>query len=407
MYYTDRTGLCNRPEALNKPRLLCYTPLREEVLFQQFDSGNIASCKKENVGSPLFCSSYYVLNGLDAYVMDFDDAWTGPAEKLENKGEKEHVHNPSQGIRSSFPKSPSFLKKIQPLSLANELPASSLPELEFVSALPPVTNIKPPPTIFTDLWRDSDASSSEPDEAPLTSMPNLNQTGGENQDILVSEEKSTVTVSSEFANMLDELWGNDAPSEVETDEDWTESTITAFDDLNIFENLDLFDIDVVLAKQEEVLQLQGYKRGRGTSTWRQRLERWGGGVQVNWANKETAEWMVLERLGYTRVPLSKETRDYIIQAARNARLPHRQKVRLTRELANARDQLALLPSLNEEELEDPYAARRQALQAEIAEIEQTLASKMQWMAIKEAVQFLGQDIEFDDLMMKDNYLIRW
>ncbi len=105
--------------------------------------------------------------------------------------------------------------------------------------------------------------------------------------------------------------------------------------------------------------------------------------------------------------LSKETRDYIIQAARNARLPHRQKVRLTRQLANARDQLALLPSLNEEELEDPYAARRQALQAEIAEIEQTLASKMQWMAIKKAVQFLGQDIEFDDLMMKDNYLIRW
>src|SRR5260370_30384904 len=237
-------------------------------------------------------------------------------------------------------------------------------------------------------------------------MPNLNQTGGQNQDMLISEEKSTATIPPELDSMLDELWENDALSEVEADEDWTESTITAFDDLNIFENLDLFDIDVVLSKQEEALQLQKHKRGRGTSTWRQRLERWGGGVHVNWANKETAEWKVLVRLGYTSVPLSKETRDYIIQAAPNAKLSYREKVRLTRQLTNARDQLALLPSLNEEEPEDPYAVRRQALQAEIAEIEQTLASKMQWMAIKKAVQFLGQDIEFDDLMTRDNYLIR-
>ncbi len=112
--------------ALNRSRPLCYTPLREDVLFTQLGRGNVASCKKKTwVVS--FCSSCCVLNGLDVYVMDFDDAWAGPAEKLENSG----------------------------------------------------------------------ASSSDPDEALLTNMPNLNQTGGQNQDMLISEEKSTATIPPE------------------------------------------------------------------------------------------------------------------------------------------------------------------------------------------------------------------
>ncbi|MGH2638307.1 MAG: sigma-70 family RNA polymerase sigma factor, partial [Rhabdochlamydiaceae bacterium] len=67
------------------------------------------------------------------------------------------------------------------------------------------------------------------------------------------------------------------------------------------------------------------------------------------------------------------------------------------QLAHARAQLALIPPLNEEET-DLYATTRQALHTEIAEIEQTLTCKMQWVAIKKAVQFQGKGIELDDLI---------
>jgi len=119
---------------------------------------------------------------------------------------------------------------------------------------------------------------------------------------------------------------------------------------------------------------------------------------VNWDNAAIAEQDALARLGYTNLELSKETRAFIIQAARNARLPHQQEVQLTTQLVNARAQLALLPFYNEEEPIDPYTVRRRALLAEIAEIEQTLTCKMQWVAIKKAVQFIGQGIEIDDLI---------
>jgi hypothetical protein len=332
--------------------------------------------------------------------MDFDDTWTEPTAKFENKGKKSSL-NPPQGVHYSSPKSLLSLEKLQLQPLANELPASSSPKFESLPTSPSVTNIKPPPSIFTDLWGDSDDSSSESDEVPLTNTLNPNQTEEEHQDMFVSEEKSEATMPLELDNMRAELWENDMLTSVETSEDWTDYAKNSFDEL------DLFDIDAVLEEQEEALQPQKHKRGRGASTWRQRLERWGGGVHVNWANKETAEWKVLEQLGYTRVPLSKETRDYIIQATRNAKLPHREKVQLTSQLANARAQLALVPPLNEEEREDPYVARRQTLQAEITGIEQILARKMQWTAIKKAVQFLGQGIELDDLMLRDNYPVRW
>lgn len=339
--------------------------------------------------------------------MDFDDTWTGPKAEFENKENKEFSLNLPQGIHPSSLKSLPSPEKIQPLPLANELAAaSSLSEFGFVSMPSSIANIKPPPRIFTDLWGESSDASSELDGVPLISILNPNQTAEEYRDMFASEEKSKAT-PPELDNMRDELWENDVPTSAEASEDWIEHVVNSLDDLNIFDDLDLFDIDVVLEEQEETLQFQKHKWGRGTSTWKQRLERWGGGIHVDWTNKETAEWKVLEQLGYTRVPLSKETRDYIIQAARNAKLPHRQKVQLITQLANARTQLALLPSLNKEEPIDPYATRRQALQAEITEIERTLADKMQWMAIKKAVQFLGQGIELDDLTLRDNYLVRW
>ena len=340
--------------------------------------------------------------------MDFDDAWAGPTEKLEDKEKKELSLNPRQGVHPSSPKSLPSLKKIQLLPLANELPASLLPTFEFVSTLLPVTTIKPPPTIFTDLWGDSDDTFSVPDEVPQTSMLNPNQTVDENQvmfvpedTLFVSEEKSKATIPPELDSMLDGLWENEVSSSDEANEDWAEHATTSFDNLNIFEDLDLFDIDAALAKQEADVQQQEYEREREVAVKESRFERWGGVsslIYVNWDNKETAERDALERLGYANVPLSKETRAFIIQAARNARLPHKQEVQLTTQLANARAQLALLPSYNDEEPIDPHVARRRALQAEITEIEQTLTAKMQWVAIKKAVQFLGQGIELDDLI---------
>ncbi len=341
--------------------------------------------------------------------MDFNDVWLKPTEKLEN-GEKEGQSMPNslRSVRSPLQEGHHSLKKIQLFPLANELATSSLPGLEFASPSPPVTNIKPPPTIFTDLWVESDNSSSEPDEVPHTDILNPNQTGEEHQYLLVSgdplfvsEGKSKATMPLELDSMLDGLWENEIPTSEEAGEGWIEHATNSFDALNIFEDLDLFDIDAVLAKQEAEIQQQEYEREREVALRESRFERWGGVsslIYVNWDNPETAEQDALERLGYANIALSEETRAFIIQAARNARLPHRQEIQLTTQLANSRMQLASLPPYNEEETIDPYAARRQALQAEITEIEQTLTCKMQWVAIKKAVQFLGQGIELDDLI---------
>lgn len=296
--------------------------------------------------------------------MDFNDVWLKPTEKLED-GEKEGQSMPDslKSVRSPFQEGHHSLKKIQLLPLAHELATSSLPELEFASPLPPITNIKPPPTVFTDLWGESDNSSSEPDNAPLSITLNLNQTVKENRDIYVSENtfvasegKGKATIPLELNSMLDGLWENEVPSSEEANENWAEHATASSDDLNIFEDLDLFDIDAALAKQEaDLQQLQENKQETDVSPWWQRLSKWGGVyslTHVNWDNEETAEQEVLERLGYTNIPLGKETRNFIIQAARNARLPHRQEVQLTTQLANLRTQLALLPPINEEEQED-------------------------------------------------------
>src|SRR5260370_4469351 len=130
--------------------------------------------------------------------------------------------NSWKSVRSPCQEGHHSFKKIQLLPLANELATSSLPELEFASPLPPVTNIKPPPTVFTDLWGESDNSSSEPDNAPLSSTLNLNQTVKENRDIYVSENtfvasegKAKATIPLELNSMFDGLWENQVPSSEE------------------------------------------------------------------------------------------------------------------------------------------------------------------------------------------------
>ncbi len=335
--------------------------------------------------------------------MDFNDVWLKPTKQFED-GEKEGqcMPNSSKSVRSPEDHHP--LKKIQLLPLANELVTSSLSELELTSPLPPVTNIKPPPTIFTDLWGESN-DSSEPDEVPQANVLNPDQTE-EQQELPVSvdplfifEDTSQITIPSESDNILGELWESEASTSEEASEDVTKYAIASSDILNL-EDLDLFDIDAVLAKQEAEIQQQAYERERGNALSENRFERWGGAlslIYVNWDDPEAAEQDALARLGYANIALSEETRTFIIQAARNARLPHKLEIQLTTQLTEARARLASLPPIKKDTV-DPYAAKRQALQAEITEIEQTLTIKMQWVAIKKAAQFLGRGIELDDLI---------
>lgn len=328
--------------------------------------------------------------------MDFNDAWLESKEKLRGRKQEESTtQNSLWNMHSLFQETHNSLKKIQPLSLTSGQPTSSL-SMFGLSSTPPPTSIKPPPTVFADLWGDSDKSPESDRELPANILKD-NETKEKNEEILISEEKRKEIIHFELEIKANKALEDNNAIIGNTSEGWTEHSGTSFDDL------DLFDIDTALAKQEADLQsIQEHKYGINISRWRRRLDGWGGVyslTHVNWENEETAKLEVLERLGYTHIPLSKETRDFIIQAARNARLPHRQEVQLTTQLANARTQLALLPIYNKEEQEeDLYATRRMALQAEITEIEQTLTCKMQWVAIKKAVQFLGQGIDLDDLI---------
>ncbi|GHO61265.1 hypothetical protein KSC_001570 [Ktedonobacter sp. SOSP1-52] len=336
--------------------------------------------------------------------MDSDDIWVGPTEKLEVKEEKEPYPNPRPSVHPIFSKSDPSLKKIQLLPLVDELPAVSLPAFEAVPMPPSI--IKPPPTIFTDLWgEEQEDLASEYSNILQTNILTHTHEIEKRQSkpviedaLLLPEERYSTPLSLAQDTLVDKLW--EYPSEI-TSEDWTEQATASFDDLGLLEDLDLFDIDAALAKQEAEVQQQEYEQKKEFADNGKRFERWGGSVSliyVNWENTETAEQEALKRLGCANIPMSKETRDFIIQVARNARLPHRQEIQLTRQLTNNRQKLTSLPPFNEDEVIDPYAAKRQALQDEITEIEHTLTNKMQWVAIKKAARYRGQGIEFDDLI---------
>lgn len=267
---------------------------------------------------------------------------------------------------------------------------------------PLLTPIKPPPALSSDLWDHNGGTSTDPD----------------NDFSFASAKTSDNSQSTHIYNSCPSTYGNyksttqpepdgEQNGLAEDETDYLEEVDVNLEEYavnsNIFDDVDLFDIDAVLEEQTESLSGRKYRRGRGASTWMQRLEKWAGGVHVNWDEAETAEWRILERLGYTRVPLNKETRDCIIRTACNEMLSRQQRNRLTAQLANARAQLACLLS----EVGDDYSARREVLQVEITRIEQTLANQTRWMEIKRAVQCLGRDLELDDLMIRDNCLMRW
>src|SRR5207247_3543677 len=98
---------------------------------------------------------------------------------------------------------------------------------------------------------------------------------------------------------------------------------------------------------------------------------------INWEFGEEAEQEALKRLGYAELEISEATRAFVLQAARAARLPRRQERELTIKLEQTRSLRTQLPKCKDPD-NDKYADQRSALNAEIADLERTLVSKMQW-----------------------------
>ena len=203
--------------------------------------------------------------------------------------------------------------------------------------------------------------------------------------------------------------------EHEYERDYTANTLLEFEripTLEDFENefeqsvcplddLELLDIDTALAKQEQALHhLQVEESKAASRLGRGQASGWQGAVSliyVNWEHEEEAIQEALNRLGYAELAVSETTRAFILQAARVGGLPYQQELQLTTRLATARAQLAQIPSYDDPE-NDPYVIKRNILKTTITDLEQTLIYKMQWVAIKKAPQFLGNNIELDDLI---------
>lgn len=170
----------------------------------------------------------------------------------------------------------------------------------------------------------------------------------------------------------------------------------------LMDDLELLDIDAALAEldEEEASLSESEKQAAGVVTGLGNVAGWMGRYglfYINWEYGEEAEQEALKRLGYAELKISEATRAFVIQAARVARLPRSQERELTKKLAHTHLLLAQLPRCNDPE-NDPYAEHRAALNAEIADLERTLVSKMQWVAVKKATQFVGAGIDLDDLI---------
>jgi RNA polymerase sigma factor (sigma-70 family) len=170
----------------------------------------------------------------------------------------------------------------------------------------------------------------------------------------------------------------------------------------LLDDIELLDIDVALAEldEEELSLPQAEKKDTGVLIGRGNISSWMGSwglFYINWECGEEAEQEALKRLGYAELEISEATRTYVIQAARAARLPRRQEQELTMKLEQTRLLRAQLPKCRDPE-NDPYTEQRAALNAEIADLERTLVSKMQWVAVKKATQFVSRGIDLDDLI---------
>ncbi len=178
------------------------------------------------------------------------------------------------------------------------------------------------------------------------------------------------------------------------EEEITENDIS----LNSLELLDIEAELLALEQAEEQSQLQRETVFVGTGGQEQRRERapgWLGNCSVlyiNWEDEEKAQQEALERLGYAGHAISDATRAFVIQTARASSLTRRQERQYVAQLVKARAYLLGLSDYPN------FDAEREAVKAEIADLERFLVYKMQWVAVKKAVRFLDQGIELDDLI---------
>jgi RNA polymerase sigma factor (sigma-70 family) len=289
------------------------------------------------------------------------------------------------------------------------------------------------------------------------------------------DEADEVMFEEESSGVLDEFEALSLQEEADSPSDWSNSSSSAEEinsdffvaleqsaPLPIFEskegpdtllaNFGLLDIEAELAEQERLEAEENAQPAeieviRARGGWG--APGWGGNssiLYINWEDESKAEEEALERLGYTTITLSEGTRNFIIQAARSARLTGQRERHLTTKLAEARAQLADLPDLTRQEatykalqkeiaaledklrsvyltdqqhrtislqlndacraltqildeiIADPYKSERNALKATITDIETQLVTQLQWVAVKKATHFLGQGIELDDLI---------
>lgn len=361
--------------------------------------------------------------------MVYESQWTDPIVKPEDEN-REVAPSPIPRFRhvSSYKKC-SPLKKVKLLAADNEAQSIKAPSSPIIQPPVPLRRIKPPPTIFADLWDDVPEQTVATEVSlPLAEIIEEKPSDCETIDRVDVEKayqhENILDIAREHEPVLDEesqesqfLLTEDmhASTLYEHEEDYTANTLLEFErtpTLEDFENefeqsayllddLELLDIDSALAEQEEAfLRLQAEKSKVVSRPGKGQAPGWQGAVSliyVNWENEEEAIQEALKRLGYAELVISEATRAFIIQAAHAAGLPYQQERQLTTRLAIARAQLAQIPSCDDPE-NDSCATKRNILNADIAELERTLIHKMQWVAIKKAPQFLGNNIELDDLI---------
>lgn len=316
--------------------------------------------------------------------------------------------------------------------------------------------LTPAPVVKNDLWGDTyepPPTSGEPFEDDLEDM----QEEADDEDFsdelsdqeIISHEDETEETADFYREPLSE---SEDSADLFTSLEQASSLLaydTAVDADALLESLELIDVEAELVEQgpreaEAILHSYGDEapgtHGRGQASG------WMGSTSVlyiDWQDQEKAEQEALDRLGYAKLTISESTRAFIVQTARAAKLTGRREKELTSELDDVRTQLAQLPNqahyettlnglikqiaeldrmilsgrfsfLDKELLttqlrechstlaqllnEDPHRAKRDALKAKIAEIERTLVSNLQWVAVKKAPHFLGKGVELDDLI---------
>lgn len=220
--------------------------------------------------------------------------------------------------------------------------------------------------------------------------------------LLASENIVDAQTFPENVLLSDDEVVTSLPNNVESSLLWQEEEATQLDvTFDISEQLDLEAelLAMELAEEQYHEQEEVHNTTIETSAERRgRAAGWMGScsiLYIDWSNEEQAQQEALERLGYARLSLSKDTRAFVIQAARASSLTSRQERHYISQLINARTSLAVLSTDSDSE---EHEEQRAALHAKIKEIENFLVYKMQWAGIKKAPRFLGKGLEIDDLI---------